>query len=296
MPTVKTDERLIKRAKYGARNLTGLAILATVLAGIILLGAAIGNENLLWVGLSISAMAAGYWVLAAVARHGEQRALAIAVGIMVANFIFSLGGLMIGYLRTNNASPAGFIGLLVPLLVILALTRNYSDILELKHRGLWQSVFAAEQPKTSYCAIGGLLLSGGIIALIASCLIPALDEASFIRSREEFVSLIQVDDKQFLDAVGNASHTQPPPSVDELMAKVDAIQKKAKSIGDAASETSGLQPIIQTYLKSLEKCRYGLLAIREQGPGPASQVHFAEADALRQEAFKAFDAQTPPHR
>jgi hypothetical protein len=219
MANQQTDQQLIKRARYGARNVTGLSILATILAMVGWVAVAVAGERLLWIILSWSAVAVA-------ARRGDTRPLAMVAGIMTAQFLLSLVGLMVGYLRSNNPSAVSFAWLVVPVLTIVALARNHSDLLELKRRGLWEGVFEIQRPSVSLSVIGGLLFLVAIVSLYAAILIPAIDAARFARSSQDFISLVRVDDKEFLEAIANASHAQPPTPIDELPGQARRARKE----------------------------------------------------------------------
>jgi hypothetical protein len=143
------DEKLLKRARHAGRNLSVLAILAT-LGAIALIATALFakgiHEVMAVLATTITLIAAGYWVLAVAARRGNPNAVGVVIVAMVLQICLALISAGLAAARTNSAfqPPAG--GLVIPILVLVALASSRKVLLELKDRQLWDQVFGSAKP------------------------------------------------------------------------------------------------------------------------------------------------------
>ena len=254
------------------------------------MAAIFSGAGFVWPAIATTAVAVGYWILAQVARRGDERALAIVVTVLTLQFLLSLAGLMAGYLRTGEFAGGAMLGLVVALLVLLALSRNYSDLSALRQTGLWSDVSPTNHPETRHCIAGGTLLACGLIGVYIALLVPAIGAARIARSRAEFTELVRLEEKSFLEEFATASHNASSNAVPELIAKLDALDGKVQTISNAAPSSSDLPSIIATYRDALSKWRSGL-QLMQNGAGPATAASFEQGDVLRAKAFKDFDNQ-----
>ncbi|HEY2760316.1 MAG TPA: hypothetical protein VGI75_06225, partial [Pirellulales bacterium] len=245
----RTSEQLLKRAKYGGRNVTGLAILMTLAAVIGSLAAlSFAGKDAVWIALPLVALATSYWCLAIAARRGNQLAINIVIGFLAVQFVFSVLAQVVALIRTNGAEPLNILGIAIPLMVIIALSRNRTDLLELRNRGLWEFVFGTESPPTSkLCKIGGALMFVGFVSLYAELLIPAIQATKVAKLRKNFVNLVKVDDVDFLKSLDELHGSNDPEAFKNLLTKIDNLKQKAESVARDASSDSVLGPIFSKY-------------------------------------------------
>jgi hypothetical protein len=287
----RTNEDLIKRARYGGRNVGGLAILASLAAGFGALGIfAYGGEDLLWFALPFLALAASYWCLAIAARRGDHRALTVILSFLSVLFLFSLVMAVFVHVKTNGASPANIIWIVIPLLVIIALAQNRSDLLELRKRSLWEFVFGTSRLNNSIIVVGGVLMFVGYSTLFAGMVAGLLQAAGIGRFNRDFKSLILVDEKDFMEAFRVADPSRGADGLSDTMTKLNRLETKARSLAERTSGNSGLEPIVAKYNKAISAWRSALEALRSEGRMSVSiQDKLQEADRLRQEVLTEFD-------
>src|SRR4051794_38538573 len=87
------DEELLKRARHAGRNLSVLAVMAT-LGAIALIAAAILAKGIhgpmAVLATTISLIAGGYWVLATAARRGNPNSVGIVIVTLVLQICLAL--------------------------------------------------------------------------------------------------------------------------------------------------------------------------------------------------------------
>src|ERR1043165_9171383 len=128
-----SDSQLIKRARYGGRNLAGLAILVSFGAVCTTLAMfAPAGDIIKWFAASISLMAAAYWALAVAARHGDPRAIAVVMAFLSIQLLINSVAFVFAFLRSSGSININILWLIIPIAIIAALYRNRADLLELK--------------------------------------------------------------------------------------------------------------------------------------------------------------------
>ncbi|HEY4309285.1 MAG TPA: hypothetical protein VGN12_07515 [Pirellulales bacterium] len=155
--------------------MTGLAILATILAAFSLLAISFAKTgNGIWFLLPLPLMALAYWLVAIAARRGNPLALNFVLGVLAIQFLVSLVGQVAAYLMTGRSIGSQLFLTVLPLLVIAVLARNRTDLIELRRRGLWEALFGAAKPSRNLCLIGGVLLIVSTFALYGGLLFGAI--------------------------------------------------------------------------------------------------------------------------
>jgi hypothetical protein len=249
---ILTDADLLKRARYGGRNLTGLAILATLLAVLALLAMlAFAGEEAVWIAVPVLILAISYWLLAIAARRGSAQAINIVRGFLAIQFVLSLIGQIVLLLRSKGAAPLNLLLIVIPLLVIVAISRNRNDLIELQNRGLWNSVFEPAAPTRRLCFIGGLLMFVGLVALYVGLIFGGIQAANDIRLRQDFVGLVKNDEKNLFDSFAEVGRSASKESWNSLLQKADALQEKAQNLAQRATASSKMNSIAQSYLEAV---------------------------------------------
>jgi hypothetical protein len=291
MGTPTTNETLIKRARYGGRNVTGLAILATLLAGFsaLALGFAKSPGDVLTV-LPVPVIAVAYWLLSVGARRGNPRALSIVLAVLGAQLLFSVAILVyIAFLSRSDASTS-IISIIIPLLVFVFLARNRGDLLELRRRGLWEGIYGAARPSDRLCTIGGVLLAVGVIALYSFVILSTVHAIRNVRLRGEFQALIGTDEKAFLDAVASGDPAKDKDVVAHVLKTADELEAKTQAIAVQAKAGSQMHTVAIKYAEAVSKWQAALKILEQEGgTDPRVQALFVEGDQLRQQAVAEFN-------
>jgi hypothetical protein len=98
--------------------------------------------------------------------------------------------------------------LAIPLLVMVALAKSRSVLLELQDRGLWEQAFSSVKPSGGLCVIGGALLVVGLLALDGATIYGGakITQARAVeyQGAKEFAELIKNEEREFLAAAKGA--------------------------------------------------------------------------------------------
>lgn len=304
-PTLNaTDTKLLKRAQNAARNLRVLAILTTVGAMGFLAGACLGDgiRGFMAVGATIfSLVAAGYWVLAVAARRGNPTAVGVVMVAMVLSICLALIGSGLSAARAHSDVRLPLPGLIIPILVFGALASSRKVLLDLQERQLWDRAFGPAKPSGNLCVIGGVLLATGFLGVNA--LTYGLDwkveqeRKLEVQHAKAFVDLIQVDEKEFLNAVHGTVGHQGPDKIETALAKFGVLELHFEVLKKEIAGADPLLQILTSYGNALRQWKTGLLLLNEPNADTYRvQQMFKLGDQLRAEACQEFDRRYAPKK
>jgi hypothetical protein len=291
----RTDEDLIKRARYGGRNVTALAILVSVPAVLVLPFQFIfPDSGLLWATITLALIAAAYWMLATVTRQGETLGLSIILCLMGFQLLLAVAGLVLAHANNRKTTGMEIWWVIIPLLIVIALAGNRSDLLELHRRGLRESVFGPGRPPRILTVMGGVLLVGAQIALFAALLIPAISAARTARECHDFVTMINVHDKALMQIINGPDRASGMQIWGMASDAADQLREQARQVDAKAPEGSKLKSITSTYLRAIDRWCVAFSEARKQGQmSPESAAAVNEGDQLRQRALEEFQREFP---
>lgn len=291
----RTDEDLIKRARYGGRNVTGLAILASIPALMLLPWQFVAPDaGLLWAAITFALIAAAYWMLATVTRQGETLGLSIILCLMAIQLLLSLAGVLLAYARNNKTAGMELWIVIIPLLIVVALAGNRSDLVELHRRGLGESVFGPGRPPRMLTILGGVMLVGAQIAFFAALIIPGFNAARSKRETQEFVTMMNVNDKALMQIINDPNRRRDKQFWVLASEAADRLREQAKQVDAKVPEGSKMKSITSTYLRGIDRWCTALSAAREQGQlSPQSAAAVDEGDELRARALDEFQREFP---
>jgi hypothetical protein len=286
-----SDELLKRRARYGGRNVTGLAILATILAAFSLLAISFAKTaDGIWFLLPLPFMALAYWLVAIAARRGSPLALNFVLGVLAVQFLVSIVGQVAAYVVTGRSLSSQLFLTIIPLLVIAVLARNRTDLIELRRRGLWDELYGAAKPSRNLCLIGGALLVVSTFALYGGLLFAAIHAAENGRLRKEFSTMVLQDEKALLTAIQAADATRIKQVLPDLQAKANDLESKAQGIVSRSAAGTPIHSAATTYVNAVQKWREGFALIGDEAQQERMQKLFLEGDELRKQAVAQFDA------
>jgi hypothetical protein len=291
------DQKLLKRARNAGRNLSILAILASIGSVLLVAGAFLIKEMpgvMILLAATISLVAAGYWVLAVAARRGNPNAVGVVLVVLIVQMCLGLitSGLAAAQTKSAYKLPIG--GLVIPILILVGLASSRQVLLDLKQRNLWDRVFGSAKPSGHLCVVGGILVATGFIALNAGNYYlqgKAADaqDAEF-RHANAFVELVQEEEKEFLTAMQNISGSQSGEEIDAALTKLKLLEENFAKLKSEAADVNRLVQILTTYGNALRQWRNGLTLLKEREPdAERAQKMFALGDQLREEAGDEFD-------
>ena len=297
-----SDAKLLKRAGHAGRNLSVLALLTTFVS-LGLIAAAIFGKGIHGVmavlAMTITSIAAGYWVLAVAARRGNPNSVGVVIVTLVLQMCLALisSGVLAARTNTPFQPPVG--GLLIPILVLIALARSRKVLLELKERRLWDQVFASAKPSGGLCVVGGILLGAGFVALNAGTSYfgwkAAQHRASEVQHAKAFVELIRSDEKEFLTTMQGLSSNRS--QIETALAQFNTLELKFEALEKQAASEDRLLQILAAYRNALKQWRSGLMLLKEPNADmETAQKWFKLGDQIRGEACQQFDSRYGPKK
>jgi hypothetical protein len=298
-----SDDLLIRRARYGGRNLVGLAILATLFAAMSLAFVLASPDRQTasvagGIAAGIMAMATAYWVLAVAARRGNASALSVVIGFIVVQFVLGLTLQVYAYVRTDGRVPLNVVWIILPLVIVFLLARNRSQLIALRRRGLWEGVFGDRPPTGRLCAVGGVLLLIGLLMTYGGIVVSALQDSNDTKIQHDFLVLVNNDEKEFLDALKSWAESSSLEGVEDLLNKATSLHAKTNAILEKTPPSSAMRFVVTKYAEATERWRQAVAAIRDSGEiTKQAQEWMDEGDRLRQEAATALakKAASPKH-
>jgi hypothetical protein len=293
-----TDEQLLKRATHAGRNLSVLALLASVV-GIGLIVAVVMVKGALFtlgvLAASLTILAVAYWFLAVAAYRGDPKAVGIVIVICGINLFLNLIAAGVGAARSGSEiklSPGGFI---IPIVILIALASSRKVLLQLQERGLWERVFAPAKPTARVRTIGLVLIIVGFVTLQGGMFgigwkVGQQREAE-LRGVTAFTQMLSHEEQEFLKSVGNLSGDHGPDRLEKALAKVNSLEERITRL-KAAPENGKLTPVLATYGNAVRQWKNGLIVLQ----GPAADPERAQkllnaGDKLRSDACEEFKRQ-----
>lgn len=298
------DEKLLKRARHAGRNLSVLATLATF-GALALTAAALFAKGIHGVmallAVTITLIAAGYWVLSVAARRGNPNAVGVVIVAMVLQICLALISSGVAAARTNSSFQPPVAGLFIPILVLVALASSRKVLLELKERQLWNQVFGSAKPSANLCVIGGALLAMGFGAMNAGTYYigakASQQQRDELQQVKSFVELIQRDEKDFLTAMQRISINQGRIEIEPALTKLKTLEQNFEALNTAAASADRLRQILTTYGNALRQWKNGLTLLKEPNRDMDKvQKMLALGDRLRAEACQEFDRRYAPRK
>jgi hypothetical protein len=292
MAATVSDEKLLQRARYGGRNITALAILATLVAVFSFLAIPFAKTgDLILFLLIFPCVAVAFWMLAIAARRGNALSLNFVLGVLTLQFLVSIVGEVVAYVVSGGKIPMQLVFIIIPLLVIAVLARNRADLLELRRRGLWDSLFGAARRSKTLCVVGGLLLCASILVLYGDLLFQAVGTSRNVRLRKEFSDLVLVDEKSLLGTIQSINPSNAKQVLPGAQAKADQLEIKAQGIAKRSPAGSSVHTAATTYVKAVQKWRVGMTLLAGNGSEyERIKTLLVDGDQLRKKAVSQFDA------
>ncbi len=288
-----TDEKLIKRASHAGRNLSVLAILASVGAIALVVVAVLAKDTALLLAavsaLSLVVIAAGYWFLAVAAKRGNPSSVGTVIVVMVLQLTLTLVSYGIaeaksGVAQTNTS------GWVIPVLVIIALVSSRNVLIELRKRELWDGVFGSAKPSGRLCVIGSILVVIGFIGLNTSSVYAGWRVGQGQRQEtqhaQSFVEMIQTEEVAFMESMRPLYGEYGAEDLHTALAMVTKLEAKAKAID--AGGPLGL--IVETYCNAVRQWKNAVTLLNETEPDvDRAQQMLMLGDKLRAQAGQDFD-------
>ena len=302
--TNASDEKLLKSAGHAGRNLSVLAILATV-GAMALIAAALFAERMhglmAVLATTILLIAAGYWVLALAARRGNPNAVGVVIVAMALQICLALISAGAAAARNNGTFQVPIGGSFIPILVLVALASSRKVLLQLKERQLWDRVFGSAKPSGKLCVIGGTLLATGFIAMNAGTYYFGWKAGEQARAEGQhakaFVELIQGEEKVFLTATQEISANRRQNEIESALAKFKTLEEHFEVLKKESAGADRLAQILTMYGNALRQWKNGLLLLKEANPdADRVQKLLALGDQLRTEACQEFDRVYAPKK
>jgi hypothetical protein len=296
------DEQLIRRARHASRNLSVLAILAT-LVSIGLVAVAIfakGFHGVIAVfATTISLIAAGYWTLAVAARRGNPNAVGIVIVMLVFQICLALISSGVAAARTNSGFELPTGNLVIPILILVALASSRKVLLQLKERQLWDRVFGSAKPSGALCVIGGTLLATGFLAMNAGTFYigskVGQEQKVEVQHAHAFVDLIKGDEKEFLTAMGQVYLHPGQSQIETALTRFNTLEQNFELLKTKAAGSDHLLRVLTTYGNGLRQWKNGLMLWKEpKVDADRAQSMFKLGDQLRAEACQEFDRRYAP--
>lgn len=292
-----TDQKLLKRARYGGRSVTCLAVLLS-LSAVCMVLAAVHAEGP-WRVMAIPAagvtlIAIGYWILAAAARRGNADAVKVVIIVMAVGICLSVVSAAATAARTDHTSPPQIVGVLVPLLILASLADSHKVLVKLKERQLWDHVFGAAGPSGRLCVIGAVFVLTGVSVLSVGTTYAGArverERNAELRHARAFVQLIESEEQDFLAAMKRRASGRYPGGIEPALAAFSNLEEEFQRLQADAAGDRQLVGVLATYAEALRQWKAGLMLLRQPRADPArAQQMFSRGDQLKADACDSFD-------
>lgn len=292
------DQTLLKRASHAGRNLSVLAVLATLVM-LLIVGLSVSIKDarapMAPMALAIALIASAYWILMVAARRGNPASVGVVIVLMVVQLV--LGLLVSSIIAAQNKAgfqfqPTGFI---IPILVIVALANSRKILLELQERGLWEQAFPAAKPSGNLVIIGGVILTLGFLSLNAGTYYAGLKAKQAGQSEhqqaEAFVQLIQQDEAKFMTSMKKLSGKYTDAELNDAITNLDTLDQNLAALQKNTANSSGpLAPILTTYGNAVRQWKNGLKILQDPQPDRDRALQMLKlGDKFRADAGEEFD-------
>jgi hypothetical protein len=293
-----SDEQLLKRAGHAGRNLSVLALLASVGAAALWAVVFLAPQGPFFAtvpAIACSLIAAGYWILAVAGRRGNPQSLAVVMVILVLQLVLTLLSAGIAAARTGTDFSSSFnpIRLGIPILVLIALAGSRGVLMELQERGLWEQAFASSKPSRSLCIAGGTLLALGFICFNAGMGYLGSKvqkvQASQRQEAAAFLQIVQVEEKELMTAASAVFKENNRQNLELALNKAVKLENRLATLR-AEVQSAELQTVLVTYGNAVRQWKNGLLILKEPAPDTQrARQMLVLGDKFRAEAAKEFD-------
>lgn len=300
-PRKWSDEQLIKRANYTARNFLVLAILAS-LWGLLVLGL-IGhalaqgtNIKLILFSPLTSALffAIGFWLLYVAAQRGNPASAGIflVVGVMQLAVLFIAWG--VANMRSSAVDQKlGLGSAALPVVVLLTMAHSRNILVELQKRDLWKQVYGACKPSGGWCVAGGVFLVAAVVYLYGGGIL-FLHHTQQLNVRvhqqmQAFADLLQHEEKELLTAITNPPASSATHGLDESRVALQALEAKLQQVREQTASHQRLGLVVRQYAQAVACWRAGLDQLKQPGGDPkAAAAQLQQGDEQRGKAVQAF--------
>jgi len=294
-----SDEKLVKRATHAGRNLAILAILVSIVAiGATLFAVWAKNVSFLMMGMPILSfifIATGYWLLAVAAKRGNPNAVGTVIVLMGLQLTFVFISHILAAAGSGEDRPL-IPGLVIPLLVIIALANSRNVLLDLRKRGLWNQIFGDAKPSARLFVSGSVLLVVGFIGINGSQIymggqVRQVQQIE-MQQAQRFLEMIETEELAFMEAMGALSGTYGVKDVEDILAKVTALEHKVMTIEASIDGTHSLGSIVRTYGNAVRLWKNAIILLNDSQPDLKRVQQMLEmGDKLRLQSFHDFDRQ-----
>ena len=292
------DQTLLKRANHAGRNLSVLAVLATLVV-LLIVGVTVSikdtREPMAMLALAITLIASVYWILAVAARRGNPASVGVVIVLMVVQFVAGL--LVSSIIAARNKAefqfqPGGFI---IPLIVIIALANSRKVLLELKERGLWEQAFPSGKPSGNLVVAGGVILILGFLSLNAGTFYAGLKINHARQSEhdqaEAFIRLINQDEAKFMASMQKLSGKNGDAELNDAMDNLTTLEQNLAELQKNTATLAGPMPqILTTYGNAVRQWKNGLTILKGPNPDKDRALQMLTlGDKFRKDAGEEFD-------
>jgi hypothetical protein len=298
-----TDDTLIKRATHAGRNLSILAILASLGAVGLVVVLVLARDTALLIAsvfsVALVVIATGYWLLAVAAKRGNPSSVGTVIAVMVLQLTLTLVTYGIAAAKGGANEQPNALGSVIPILVIIALVNSRNVLIELRTRGLWEQIFGSAKPSGRLCLAGSILVVLGFIGLNAST-VYAEWRTGQARQQElqhvqRFFNMIQSEEAAFMKAMGVLSGPYGVEDVQEALETVVELEQEARAIEEATAEMDSFDFIAGTYCNAVRQWKNALTLLNETEPDvERAQQMLLLGDKLRVQAGQEFDRRYAP--
>lgn len=298
------DAKLLKRARNAGRNLAVLATLATI-GALAMLSALLfakgAGRGMAVMGMPLALLAAGYWVLAVVARRGNPTAVGVVIGAMVFQICLLFIASGINAARNNTPFQPPIVGLIIPVVVLFALNNSREVLLKLKERKLWDQVFGSAKPSGNLCIIGGTLLVTGFVTWNAGTYFVTWkageQQKAELERAQAFIELLKTDEKEFFTAMKGVFANPSRSNIEMVLMKLQTVEQKLEVLKAEAANANNLLQTLHTYGNALRQWKNGLMLLSEPIPDTRrAQKMFQLGDKLKADALQEFDRRYAPKK
>lgn len=290
-----TDDALMQSAGNAGRNLSALAILATILAVFCAIFCVLEPRSpIWWSALPLILTAVSYWMLAVAAKRGNPSAVSVVIVVMAIQLIFSLISMCVAAAVTGSNGQSNIIGIIIAILIISALAKSRTVLLEMKKRELWGQKFSSAKPSRNLYVVGGILLPIGYFGVLASLLIPATVAAKqakeIAQERQQFVQVVKGEEAEFMKAMLGLRNSNNRDAIKLARSKVDVLDKSVVSLQSKVEPDGSVGHLLVKYKKAVSCWKKGLSLLDDPTPNSEAVVELLESgDRIRNEVGQEFD-------
>jgi hypothetical protein len=286
-----SDDVLVRKSVNGGRSMTALAVLVTLGTGLMLFVAVQGGDAFGFAfpaGLGLVALS--YWVLSVAARRGDP--IGVGLPALVMTLHVATAFILQAAMRAGDGGdqPYDLKGLIIPVVIVVVLARDWQILSTLKKRGLQDQAFPARKPTTALCAVGGVTLVAGFVVIYASLFATGADMRARLKDlaaeAKAFETLIVQDEAHFQDTLKALAGAEDGGPYQASLKEVGVLLAKVEAMRDDPKTGPTMKKVLTTYAAAVAQWKSGLAAAPEDVE--AAEGKLRRGDALRDQAIAQF--------